>query len=128
MSFLKAILEGKKGALKVTVVNKLIIPNYSELSVKDMYDDVMQDGDVAHYLPEVGIHSSKFPERDFFFGVLGTVKSQYLQEVIRQAHSKRYCGAQQSEKQQMIAIKDEWIEGLLALPYFSSKIHWLTLT
>ena len=58
------------------------IPNYPEISVTNLYDDAMSDPDVALYLPSKLQLSNKLPERNFFFGVLGSLKPEYLSEVI----------------------------------------------
>jgi hypothetical protein len=42
----------------------------------------MGDPDVAVYLPSKKQCSNKLPERDFFFGVLATLKNEYLKEII----------------------------------------------
>ncbi len=41
------------------------------------------------YLPTKKQVSNKLPERDFFFGVIGTLKKLWLTEVIRVANEKR---------------------------------------
>jgi hypothetical protein len=50
----------------------------------------MGDEAVAMYLPEIEMNSGKYPDRDFFFGVLGTVKAEYLREIIDHANALRY--------------------------------------
>jgi hypothetical protein len=57
-------------------------PQLFEISVKNLYDDIMGDSDVAVYLPSKKQCSNKLPERDFFFGVLATLKNEYLKEII----------------------------------------------
>jgi len=42
----------------------------------------MQDPELRRFLPEVPEHSIKLPERDFFFGVLYTLRTQYMKDVI----------------------------------------------
>ena len=37
MSFLKAILEGNKSVLRSVDVKRINVPNYAELTVKDLY-------------------------------------------------------------------------------------------
>ena len=43
LSFLRAILCNKKKALKQTNVNRVMVPFYDELSVKNIYPDAMND-------------------------------------------------------------------------------------
>ena len=42
--------------------------------MKNLYDDAMRDPALAKYLPSKEQLSNKLPERDFFFGVLCTLK------------------------------------------------------
>ena len=80
--FLRAILSDEKRALKNSELKTIDVPNYAELSVKNMYDDAMRDPLVSQYLPDKKMNSGKLPERSFFFGVLSTLKFQYLTKVV----------------------------------------------
>ena len=66
------------------------IPAYAEISVKGLYDDAMGDPLVAKYLPSAEQLGGKFPELNFFFGILSTVRTQYMKEIIEEAHNKRF--------------------------------------
>ena len=121
ISFLKAILADEKKALKTIDVNMMEIPNYHEISVTNMYDDAMGDPEVALFLPSKEQLSNKLPERRFFFGVLATVRAEYLKEIIEDAHRKRFKVEESDPKKQGIVISDEWMAQLQKYPYFSSK-------
>ena len=86
MSFLKAILEGNKSVLRSVDVKRINVPNYAELTVKDLYSQAMKSQDVSVYLPNMNVHMAKHPEKEFFFGVLGTIKPDYLHQIIESAH------------------------------------------
>lgn len=49
----------------------------------------MGDEVVASYLPDLNMNSGKMPDREFFFGILGTVRSEYLREIIDHANRVR---------------------------------------
>jgi hypothetical protein len=51
LSFLRDILAEKKSHLKQNEVIRLEIPNYQELSVKNLYEDAMKDPVLTKYLP-----------------------------------------------------------------------------
>jgi len=51
------------------------VPLYQEISVKNLYNDAMQDKVLKKYLPEPDQLSGKMPERDFFFGIMCTLKN-----------------------------------------------------
>jgi len=90
LSFMRDILSETKLHLKQNEVIRLEIPQYQEISVKNLYDDAMRDPALAKYLPSKEQLSNKLPERDFFFGVLCTLKMQYMQDIIADANSNRF--------------------------------------
>jgi hypothetical protein len=47
LSFIRALLGGDKKALKAPQVHKLNLPHYSEISVKNLYDDAMKDSEIS---------------------------------------------------------------------------------
>jgi hypothetical protein len=66
------------------------VPNYPEISVKSLYDDALSDPVLMNYLPSKQQLSNKLPERKFFFGILCTLRKQYMTDVIKEAHEKRF--------------------------------------
>jgi len=71
---MRDILKEEKQHLKSNEVIHLEVPNYTELSVKNMYPDALSDAVLTKYLPTPEQLSNRLPERDFFFGVLSTLK------------------------------------------------------
>ena len=90
LSFLRDILADKKLHLKQNEVIRLEVPAYQELSVKNLYEDAMKDAVLSKYLPSKEQLSNSFPEREFFFGVLCTLRKQYMKDIIEEASSKRF--------------------------------------
>ena len=90
LSFMRDILSDTKLHLKQNEVFQFEIPNYQELSVKNLYNDAMQDPVLQKYLPSKEQLSGKLPERDFFFGVLCTLKQQYMKDIVADAQKKRF--------------------------------------
>jgi hypothetical protein len=86
MAFLKAILANKKKALHQSKVKLMEVPKFPELSVKSMFEEAIRDPEVGIYLPDFEMNSKKFPEREFFFGVLASLRPDYLKQVIDIAH------------------------------------------
>ena len=74
LSFMRDILSEKKLHLKQNEVIRLEIPAYQEISVKNLYDDAMKDAELSKYLPSKEQLSNKLPEREFFFGVMCTLR------------------------------------------------------
>ena len=63
LAFIRAILQGKKKDFNSTEVQKINVPRYEELSVKNLYKDVMTDPQVSEYLPDLEQASNKLPEQ-----------------------------------------------------------------
>ena len=121
LSFLRDILADKKLHLKQNEVIRLEIPNYQELSVKNLYEDAMKDAELSKYLPNKEQLSNKLPEREFFFGVLCTMRKQYMSDIIAEAQSKRYKIEDDDQGQEGIVLTEAWLKELQKHPYHSSK-------
>ena len=121
LSFLRDILSDKKKHLRNNEVNRMEVPNYQELSVKNMYPDAMQDAELSKYLPSSEQLSGKLPERDFFFGILCTLKNGYMCEVIADAQKKRFKVEEGDDTKKVILISESWLAELKKHPYHSSK-------
>jgi len=50
------------------------VPHY-EISVKNLYEDAIKDEQLSKYLPTKEQLSGKLPEREFFFGIMCTLKN-----------------------------------------------------
>ena len=83
LSFMRDILADNKLHLKQNEVIRLDIPGYQELSVKNLYEDATKDPVLAKYLPTKEKLSNKLPEREFFFGIMCTLRKQYMKDIIR---------------------------------------------
>jgi hypothetical protein len=90
LSFIRAILQNKKKVLKSNEIKKITVPMYAEISVKNLYDDAMNDQELKQYLPDLEQSSGKLPEREFFFSVMNTIKQDYLSKIIEIADQKRF--------------------------------------
>ena len=122
LSFMRDILADKKLHLKQNEVIRLDIPGYQEISVKNLYEDALKDPELKKYLPTKEQLSNKLPEREFFFGVLCTLRKQYMQDIIEEASKKRFKLEDDDPKKQGIAISDGWFTELMKHPYHSSKL------
>ena len=103
------------------------VPAYQEISVKNMYADALKDDLLVKYLPSKEQFSGRLPEREFFFGILCTLRSQYMKDIIAKAHKSRYTVAEDDPKKHGIAISDAWIAELEKHPYHSSNLSYVTL-
>ena len=118
-------MRDEKKALREYQVLTLSVPHYEELSVRNMYKDAILDPEVAIYLPSLEQNSGKLPERSFFFGILATVKGDYLKQVIADAHKVRMKSEDSQRGSSAIVLKDAWLEELRKYPFISSKDNHL---
>lgn len=81
----------------------------------------MRDAVLSKYLPTKEQLSNKLPEREFFFGVLCTLRKQYMQDIISEAQKKRFKITDEDPKKSGIAITEGWFQELMKHPYHSSK-------
>ena len=81
----------------------------------------MKEEELEKYLPTRKQLSNKLPERHFFFGVLCTMRRQYMKDIIEESSKKRFKLSEEDEKKKAIKITDEWLEELNKYPYFSSN-------
>jgi hypothetical protein len=81
----------------------------------------MKDKLIKNYLPELEQNSNRFPKRNFFFGILGTLRPLYLNKIIEDANKVRYEADAKDPKKDLIMLDTPWYEELMKYPYFSSK-------
>ena len=70
VGFMRNILSETKSFLKQNDVNRMEVPCYQEISVKNLDEDAMKDEVLVKYLPTKEQLSGRLPERGFFFGLL----------------------------------------------------------
>ena len=68
----------------------------------------MNDPLLKDYLPDLDQNSNRLPERDFFFGILGTLKPDYLKKIIEDANKNRFSVNESDPKKDFIMIEDSW--------------------
>jgi hypothetical protein len=84
-----------------------------------MKDELLKD-----YLPELEENSNRLPERNFFFGILGTLRPEYLKKIIEDANKVRYEADPNDLTKDFIMLDTPWYEELMKYPYFSSKKYF----
>lgn len=126
VGFMRDILSEKKQFLRQNEVNHMEVPHYGEISVKNIYEDALKDELLVKYLPSKEQLSGRLPERDFFFGLLCTLRHQYMKDIIADAQKARYTVDEDDSKKQGIVISEAWMAELQKHPYHSSKHSLLT--
>ena len=106
--------------MKKAEVQKISVPHYDELSVKNLWPQFSKDAEFTKYFPDkypVG----KGPPRQYFFDILNTLYPDYLQQVMEHANKQRMSADQGQNKKESIAISQFWQEELKSMPYLSRK-------
>ena len=86
----------------------------------------MNDPVLSKHLPNKQQLSGRLPERDFFFGVLCTLRQQYMKDIIADASQKKFKITDDDPKKSGILISETWMQELMKHPYHSSKLWLLT--
>ena len=68
------------------------------------------------------------PERGFFFGLLCTLRNQYMKDIIAEAQKARFTVQEGASAEKGIAISDAWMAELQKHPYHSSNYSLLMIT
>ncbi len=97
------------------------VPCYQEISVKNLYEDAMKDDLLVKYLPKKEHMSGRLPEREFFFGLMCTLRNQYMKDIIAGALKARTTVGEDDKKIKAINISQAWMAELQKHPYHSSK-------
>ncbi len=95
------------------------IPYYEKLSVKRVYPQVIKKEEFRTYMPERE-EGGKFPERDFFYGVLRTLFPEYLAGIIKKVQHLRNASDSQPKKE-MIEPNPESLSLLKSTVFKLSK-------
>ena len=67
--------------------------------------------------------SNRIPEREFFFGVLSTLRPLYLKKIIEDANKVRYEADEKDPEKDVIMLDEDWYKELIKYPYFFSKTY-----
>ena len=96
----------------------MVVPKYEELSVKNLYKDALQDPEISPHFPSPEQSLKKLPERDFFFNIIGTIKPDYLKQIIDEANKNRNVAGDQKIEKDYIMIDDSWLDEQTKHPYY----------
>jgi len=97
------------------------VPCYDELSVKNMYPNVLAFKEVMVYLPDRA-PDGRLPERKFFWNILNTVDSHYVGKLIEHAQAQRMTAKQDGPDKNTIEVSSDWWNALHAMPFISCKL------
>ena len=102
-------------------VKLVVVPNYDELSVKNLWPHMKGIEQFMRYFPDK-IPQGRLPARDYFFNVMNTLNPGYVQSLIKHASEQRHSASDFNMEKESIAISAKMLEQLNALPYVSCKL------
>ena len=118
--FLRQVLTEEKELLPLSAVKLVTVPNYDELSVKNMWPHMRKIDEFMKFFPD-NIPKGRLPAREYFFNIMNTINTEYVQQLIRHATEQRHSAANTDMQQESIVVSDRMLEQLNALPYVSCK-------
>ena len=116
--FMKQLLTEAKKLLGLHQVRHVNMPRYDELSVKKFWPLMQKDVIFMLYMPDPTA-DGRLPEREYFWNVLNTLQTEYVQQLIEHANAQRMTV--QEDGADAIEISEEWWQRLNALPFVSQN-------
>ena len=83
--FIKQLLTEEKKLLELREVRHVQVPRYDELSVKKFWPLMQPDAGFMQYMPDPTA-DGRLPEREYFWNVLNTGQTAYVQQLIAHAN------------------------------------------
>ena len=84
------------------------------------------DSVTREYLPEGDMLDRKgVPEKDFFYGVISTLKTDEVRGRIDAALKKRFEKEEGGSSENVIVVSEEWKTELMRLPFTSCKYSFI---
>ena len=116
--FIKQLLREDKKLLELRQVIQVSVPRYDELSVKKFWPLMHQDPAFMQYMPDP-TPDGRLPEREYFWNVLNTLHTDYVQRLVEHANAQRMTVQQDGDGADAIEISEEWWNKLNAMPFVS---------
>ena len=117
---MKLVFTNMKLLYKKTQVNKIKVPAYDELSVKNLWPQLRDDPQFNQYFPD-NFPANKAPSAQYFYDVLHTMYPDYLDKILKHAAKMRHTIQDEDQKLDAIKISDEWLMELQSMPFTSGK-------
>jgi hypothetical protein len=119
--FLRQILEETKELFDLEVVRWVNVPEYDELSVKNLWPHMQANVKFMRFFPDQ-LPKGRNPDRTYFFNVLNTLEEKYCQQLIVHANKQRHTGDGAGRQMESIVISSHMQEQLAKFPFQPSKL------
>ena len=118
--FMKQLLVEDKKLLELCKVIHVTVPRFDELSVKKFWPLMQKDAAFMVYMPDPTA-DGRLPERQYFWNVLNTLQTEYVQRLIEHANAQRMTVQEDADGADAIEVSEEWWRKLNALPFVSQN-------
>ena len=118
--FLKEVLKEDKQLLKLNEVNRVSVPLYDELAVAKFWPMMQDDARFVRFFPSK-LPKGRVPDREYFWNIMHTLHSDFVQQTIKHAHAQRNSPEVQARAIETIEISDKWWDQLTSVPFISRK-------
>ena len=88
-TFISQLIRGEKFCFKNNEINRVILPHYDELNMKNLNEQIKDDNEIKGYLNDKFADKKK-PSRQFLLDIIGTVYPGYFKEVIEAQTNERF--------------------------------------
>ena len=105
--FLRDVFADRKKLFKKSQVTYISVPNFDELSVKNLWAGLKDDDAFKIYFNDI-YPKERFPERSYFFNILNTIYPDYLSSIMSHACKTRFTVDGDKMKREAIVATDEW--------------------
>ena len=119
-TFISQMLRGEKGCFKNSEINRVTLPHYSELCMKNIIEQVKDDEQIKSYLHD-DFKDKKRPSRQFLINIIGTIYPGYFKKIIAEQTNERFAKQTSDEAGDYILLDEEWATALAQHPFESSK-------
>ena len=113
--WLKQILKGEKKFMKMSELRAVNVVKYDELSVKKLYDELLELEGMKKYFPD------KYPkgrvcDRDYMFNIANTLHPDVVRDLTKHALMQRHAVTSENMKEETIEVTPEIKQELMLLP------------
>ena len=112
------------GMMKLAMVKFISVPKSDELSVKNLYDKLVQLEGMAQFFPD-SYPKGRQCDRDYLFNVLNTFHPEIMKELIEYALKQRHALEGGKQELESVLANDHWANELKAMP-FHAKVSSMT--
>jgi hypothetical protein len=113
LSFLQGIVTEEKKCLKADQVKLIQVDEHCpHYAVRNVWDLVRTNNEVRSYLPSSEMDEARFPDRRFFWGILGSIVPSFAAEYHRRVLEIKHGANKRLPEKKVITVSDSWLAQL----------------